>query len=352
MRMSRFVIAGSIFFAICTVSSAIALAAAGVPTPLLSALPSPAASPSPADASFNAVAAEILSVAIWISAAVTLIVIASVFFYSRRNAQVAATTDTDLEASRIVYGFWLIIGSLILILAVVIVTVNIFRPANIGTADVLAVITSVTGVVGTLIAAFFGVQAAGAGRSQALTALTNLQAASQPAATENKFDPSFGPHAGNTRISITGNGFTRANAVNFGTVQGLNFEGVNDGLVRVTTPPAPPGTNTADVAICFDGVTPPNRSVGTFYYYTVDPSQAAAVQGNAVQIRGSGFTNATEVRFGTASVPAPAPDVNGYLNITLPARPPGVNPGDEVDVTVVFPVDSPTNVVTVGKFTW
>jgi len=350
MRVRSNAIGRSIFSAICAASAVVVLGATTASTSSPGATPTPAVSATIEP--LSATGAAVVSLTIWGSAAIALIVIASVFFYSRRNAQASVTTDKDLEASRIVYGFWLIIGSLILTLAVVIEAVNVLRPPSVSTADVLAVITAVTGVIGTLIAAFFGVQAAGAGRSQAMTTLANFQSAAQPARTDSKLDPAYGPHVGNTRISVTGNGFAGASAVNFGTDQGVNFESVNDGLVRVTSPPAPAEKSVADVAVVFEGVTPPNRSVGTFYYYTVVPSQAAAVHNNTVQIQGTGFTNATAVNFGTASTPATPPDANGYLNVTLPARPAGVAPGAEVDVTVLFPVDSQTNSVKVGTFTW
>jgi hypothetical protein len=331
-----------------SIAFAVSYAVAALPA-LAQASPSPVPSTSP----MTPTDAEKLSLTIWISSAAFALIVIGVFLLVRRSVQqTSGTTDKDLEATRIVYGFWLIIGSLILTLAVVIITVNILRPPDIKTADVIAVITAVTGVIGTLIAAFFGVQAAGAGRSQALSTLDKLQSQSQAASTPNKLDPSFGPHAGNTRVSITGNGFSGATAVNFGTVPGVNFVLVNDGLIQVTTPPAT--DNTADVAVIFPSTSPSNRSVGTFYYYTVNPATgpAGGAAGAQIQIRGSGFLNATAVRLGTTTINALTRDAQGNITFTLPARPDGVAAGTQVDVTVVFPVDSPTNTVTVGQFTW
>ncbi len=345
--LCRCAIGGSIFAALCAFSVLVGLAASPAPSVTGAA---PAASPVASSPPLTSGDAVRLSLDIWVSAALALIIIAGIFFWSRRGAKDASTTEGDLESTRIVYGFWLIIGSLILTLAVVIVTVNIFRPPDVHTADVLAVITSVTGVIGTLIAAFFGVQAAGAGRSQALTALSKWQSQAQPVATQSKLDPGFGPHDGNTRITITGNGFNGATTVNFGTVPGINYQFVNDGLLRVTTPPAPQGKNTADVMVVFDGMTPPNTKVGTFYYYTVAPSHGNV--GTQVVITGSGFTNATGVCFAKTPGGNFSQDNAGNLHATVPARPAGVNAGDEVDVTVLFPVDTPTNTVTVGSFTY
>jgi hypothetical protein len=329
-------------------------AAAHQPLVAVTSTPPPTPVPSPTPSPLlTGRDAEILSLSIWGSAALALILIACVFFISsraQRTASASTSGDGNVESAQIVYGFWLIIGSLILTLAVVILTVNIFRPPSIATADVLAVITSVTGVIGTLIAAFFGVQAAGAGRAQALTALGKAQSQTQPVTTPSKLVPGYGPHAGNTRIAITGNGFAGATAVNFGASPGVNYQLVNDGLVRVTTPPAAPGKNTADVTVCYDGVTPPNRAVGTFYYYTIDPAHANI--GTTITISGSGFTNATGVCFGSEPGTNFVLENAGTIHVEVPNRPEGVNADDDVDVTVIFPVDAPTNKATVGKFTF
>jgi heme/copper-type cytochrome/quinol oxidase subunit 2 len=82
-------------------------------------------------------------------------------------------SDKDLEALRISYGFWLVVGALLITLLVLVITLSALAPAAPKTTDIGAIIGAVTGVIGTLTAAFFGIQAAGAGRSQALTTLDN-----------------------------------------------------------------------------------------------------------------------------------------------------------------------------------
>jgi hypothetical protein len=88
----------------------------------------------------------------------------------------------------------------------------------------VAIIGAVTGVIGTLTAAFFGIQAAGAGRSQAITTLgEHLKAQGTVTPLPSKLEPPYGPHLGRTRVSITGNGFAgppRANGANFGVTPG------------------------------------------------------------------------------------------------------------------------------------
>ena len=173
------------------------------------------------------------------------------------------TTDKDLEALRISYGFWLVVGALLVTLLVLVITLTAMAPEQPKTTDIVAIIGAVTGVIGTLTAAFFGIQAAGAGRSQALTTLDNTlkNQGAVSAPTPTKLDPSYGPHAGSTRVSITGNGFTGASGVNFGATPGANFEFVNDGLVRASSPAAVDGVDEAKVVLVFPGTTPQNREV-------------------------------------------------------------------------------------------
>ncbi len=289
-----------------------------------------------------------LSGGVWLTAVLALVGSAIVYFASRRkDAEPVPVDDKDLEQARIIYGFWLIIAGLFLTLAVVTLTVNLFRPQNAGTAEILAVVSSVTGIVGTLIAAFFGIQAAGAGRSQALSALSNLQSSNQAGVPACKIDPSYGPHAGNTRVSITGSGFTGATAVNFGMTPGANFELVNDGLVRSTTPPSDEKAKSdVDVVVVIPTASKPNIPAGTFYYYTVDPAKGPVAGGTSVTIIGTGLTGAVAVSFGTVVVQNPKTDANGNLLVDSPAS---TAPGP-VDVSVTFPVDTPTKASIVGKF--
>lgn len=280
--------------------------------------------------------------AVWAGATVALVVIA---LFRQRGDR--TPNDKDLEASRLVYGFLLILGSLVLTLSVVVIVTTSFRPVRITVSDMLAIITSVTGVIGTLIAAFFGVQAAGAGRSQALSALASLQSQTNPSDSSYRLDPPVGAHAGGTRISVTGNGFTNASALNFGSTPADSFQFVNDGLVRGNAPAAPPGKDSVDVAVVFPGQGTPNRKVGTFYYYTINPQSGHA--GTQLTIRGDGLATAKAVRFGS-SAEVSAKYGSGMLVVDVPEKPNGAAAGDEVDVVVIYPVDTPTNRTTVGKF--
>ncbi|MGA8533645.1 MAG: IPT/TIG domain-containing protein, partial [Candidatus Tumulicola sp.] len=326
-------------FTVAAFAPLVVLAATGTPPPS----PGPTATPTLTGDQIVKVDTMFawLSGGVWLTAVIALVGSAVVYFWSRRKiTESAPVDDKELEQARIIYGFWLIVAGLFLTLAVVTLTVNLFRPEQVGTADILAVVSSVTGIVGTLIAAFFGIQAAGAGRSQALTALGKLQSGNQAGSGSCKLDPGYGPHAGNTRVSVTGNGFTGATAINFGMTQGVGFEFVNDGLVRATSPPSDTKAKSdADVTVVFPTAATRNVPVGTFYYYTLDPPKGPVAGGTPVTIIGTGLTGAVSVSFGTIAVPGPKTDANGNLVVDAPAS---TTPG-QVDVTVTFPSDSTTN---------
>jgi uncharacterized Tic20 family protein len=270
----------------------------------------------------------------------------ALFIWRWRRDQPQATQEKDLEGLRISYGFWLVVGALLITFLVLVVTLTALGPEQPKTTDVVAIIGSVTGVIGTLTAAFFGIQAAGAGRSQAITALSDHLKGQESLNAPGKFEPSYGPHSGGTRISIAGNGFTGANGTNFGVTPGANFEFVNDGLVRANSPRAD-GVDEAKIMLVFPGSTPPNREVGTFYYYTVEPCRG--VQGETVTITGSGLKDVKAVKFGKKEVPVPAdPNRSRELKVQVPTR--DDNDPVDVDVTLMFPADSPTNFFVVGKY--
>jgi uncharacterized Tic20 family protein len=286
------------------------------------------------------------SVAIAAFIVLAICLLGALFIWRWRRDQPQATQEKDLEGLRISYGFWLVVGALLITFLVLVVTLTALGPEQPKTTDVVAIIGSVTGVIGTLTAAFFGIQAAGAGRSQAITALSDHLKGQESLNAPGKFEPSYGPHTGGTRISITGNGFTGANGANFGVTPGTNFEFVNDGLIRANSPRAD-GVDEAKITLIFPGSTPPNRDVGTFYYYTVEPCRG--VEGDTVTITGSALKEVKAVKFGKSEVPVPAdPNRSRELKVQVPPRE-ATDPVD-VDVKLMFPADSTTNFFVVGKY--
>jgi hypothetical protein len=263
--------------------------------------------------------------------------------------ETSSNSQPDLETMRVIYGFWLILGALVVTCAVLLATLAALRHEG-DITHIVAVIAAVTGVIGTLTAAFFGIQQAGAGRSQAIDALIQSKTLTTKTAVTTKVEPSSGCHAGGTRVSIIGNGFTGASAVNFGATQGDNFQFVNDGLVRATTPKVPMETGSVEISVVVPGKSP-NLAVGTFNYYTIAPVKGKA--GDKIKIYGLGVKAAKEVRsikFGKQAAEFQYDDKERCLLVTVPQR---VNPEpDEVDVVVYYPVESTTNCTLVGMFTY
>jgi hypothetical protein len=101
-----------------------------------------------------------------------------------------------------------------------------------------------------------------------------------------------------------------------------------------------------EVAVVFPGTSPPNSKAGTFYYYTIDPSHGGG--GQSVTILGS-VAGVTSVKFGPKEVPATVDPGQRKLSVTTPSREDAGN-SDDVDVTLIYPSDQPTNSSVVGKY--
>ncbi len=67
---------------------------------------------------------------------------------------------------RIKYGFWIVLLGLVLVAAVFLAAIAKWSAAQ----DVAAAVGSVTGIIGTMVGAFFGVQVGSAGKEKAETA--------------------------------------------------------------------------------------------------------------------------------------------------------------------------------------
>lgn len=311
--------------------------------------PSPA--PSPLPASTDSVTGLLI--------VVTLLLIGVIAWQWKKTPQ-AKDDDKALEGLRIIYGFWLIVVALLIALLVLFVTLATIRISQyVKTTDIVAIIGTVTGLITTLVAAFFGIQQAGAGRSQAMTALAQLRGPGPDGAGVSKLEPAYGPHSGGTKLSITGNGFTGASGVNIGATPGTNFKFENDGLVTVNSPPAPPKTDEAKVSMVFPGTSPPNREVGTFYYYTINPPHGLAAVQKPVRILGSGLKEVCAVKFGATDATNLTPlntDSSGR-EFTDPSghdfrevTPPVGDAGSDVAVELVYPVESKLKTSVIGTY--
>jgi hypothetical protein len=136
-------------------------------------------------------------------------------------------------------------------------------------------------------------------------------------------------------VSITGNGFTGATAVYFGSVAAASFTVNGDGSIFAIVPPGAPAT--VDVTVTTPSGTSPAGSADHFTYNAVvpavtavSPSSGPKAGGTLVTLTGSGFLAATQVWFATLAasgftivsdstitVNAPASSTTGTVDITV-----------------------------------
>ncbi len=148
--------------------------------------------------------------------------------------------------------------------------------------------------------------------------------------TVDDLDPSEGPTAGGTTVTVTGSGFTDAETVSLGGVS-VAFEVVDDETIVFTTLPSNGGH--ADLIITSGGNQTANTNDAFFFTETLElwsqsPTRGSIAGNTYVEIRGQGFTSNTEIFFGDA----PAASVNVLDPYTLAARTPP-HPSGTVEVS-------------------
>jgi hypothetical protein len=155
--------------------------------------------------------------------------------------------------------------------------------------------------------------------------------------------PSNGAAGGGDSVTITGTGFTRATAVEFGQIAGTDLQVAGDTQITVTSPP-PSTSGTVDVTVVTPAGTSGTTPADQFTYGTaiappapvvtaVNPSNGALAGGDAVTVSGSGFTEATQVNFGVMSGLNFDVASDTQLTVTSPAA----TASGPVDVTVTTP---------------
>jgi IPT/TIG domain len=143
-----------------------------------------------------------------------------------------------------------------------------------------------------------------------------------PVPLVSSLSPTSGPVAGGTNVVLDGVGFTGATAVTFDGVPGA-ISYVIDSNVVVTSPPLAPGLH--NVQVTTPGGTSQVVTADQFTAVSAPPAPAPAVAsisptsgptagGTSVSIKGTGFTGATQVFFGTA--PASSFSVSSSTRIT------------------------------------
>ena len=156
------------------------------------------------------------------------------------------------------------------------------------------------------------------------------------APTVTGINPSSGPAAGDTLVTITGTGFTGATVVDFGTTAATNVTVVNNTTI---TADSPPGTGVVDVTVTTPVGTSATSSAGAFTYIAlaaptvtgVSPNSGPAAGGTLVTITGTGFSDVAAVDFGTTAatnvtvvndttITADSPAGTGTVNVTVITR--------------------------------
>jgi hypothetical protein len=147
----------------------------------------------------------------------------------------------------------------------------------------------------------------------------------------NAIDPDHGPEAGGTAVTITGSGFTGANAVTFGGVAASGVRVVDDGTITASTPAHPVGA--------VDVVVRSPQAASTPVTYTYDPGavipgaptvaglvpdHGPETGGTLVTITGTGFDDSATVDFGGAAATRVEVSSATQLTAVTPAHPVGV----------------------------
>lgn len=157
----------------------------------------------------------------------------------------------------------------------------------------------------------------------------------------SSINPTFGPEAGGTTVTILGAGFSGATKVLFGDVPASSFSVNSDTSITATSPPS---SGSEDVTVLSSGQTSEIAPADLFTYIPapvvsgVSPAGGPPAGGTTVTITGNHFTGATGVSFG--GIAAASFSVDSDTQITA------VSPSGQgaVDVTVTnLGVTSSTN---------
>jgi hypothetical protein len=149
------------------------------------------------------------------------------------------------------------------------------------------------------------------------------------------FTPREGSLEGGTTVTITGQGFDDDVQVLFGAAAATGIIRVSGTELRVTTPRGQTADLVDLVVYSKNGVSTQRRG---FRYFAdlrvsrVTPAFGPLAGGTVVTLAGSGFTGATEVRFGATPGLSLSTSNDGQLTVTSPAGTAGA-----VDLTIVTP---------------
>ncbi|HET6866414.1 MAG TPA: IPT/TIG domain-containing protein, partial [Solirubrobacteraceae bacterium] len=153
--------------------------------------------------------------------------------------------------------------------------------------------------------------------------------------TVTSVSPAAGPTAGGTTVTITGTSFASVTAVDFGQSAAAGYTVKTDSTITATAPAGSAGT--VDITVTTAGGTSA-RSAGDKFTYipapavaSISPITGPASGGTSVKITGTGFTNATAVKFGVAAATSFTVDSATQISALAPSG------TGTVDVTVTTP---------------
>jgi len=160
------------------------------------------------------------------------------------------------------------------------------------------------------------------------------------APTVTSINPTSGPAAGGTSVTIVGSGFTGATGVSFGSTAASNFTVDSDTQITAVSPVANL-SGAVDVTVTTPNGTSATSSADQFTYITaaaptvtsINPPSGPADGGTSVTIMGTGFNGATGVSFGSTAAANFMVDSDTQITATSPAA----NLSGAVDVTVTTP---------------
>jgi hypothetical protein len=162
---------------------------------------------------------------------------------------------------------------------------------------------------------------------------TSAGAVKPPVAKVNAISPNHGPMSGGTVVMIRGANLIGTTEVDFGSSPGTSIVIKSNSQIMATSPAEVGGTVDVTVVTSAAGTSAPNP--GDQFTYTggptiqsVTPRIGADTGGTKVTISGTDFTGATDVKFGSISVPFTIQS-NLAISTVAPAEAPG-----KVDITV------------------
>lgn len=114
--------------------------------------------------------------------------------------------------------------------------------------------------------------------------------------------PAAGPASGGTTVTITGTRLGATTRVDFGTVPSPSITLVDPYTVTAVAPPLPPGDHAVKI-VAFNGTSAPTPAAvyhasGVPTVGSLTPWSGSTAGGTTITVKGTGFTAATEVRFG------------------------------------------------------